>query len=338
MRRSPIQLFEKPAAGRGHALADRQPRAAGSSGPGRRQGLPDLIADGTCRLTSSNDNPLADCAATIGNVTDGQTCQADFECATPGARCVDPSGGQTCGPTRVCRAPAAIGQSCAGSAFCGTGDRCVRRINLSTCDTGAAGRPCDGNQDCDFGGFCNGGNNDGTASGICTAAKPVGAICRGDRECNDSRCVGATSSTTGFCRDVRQPGSPCDNPIGCWGNQYCAGPAGGPSTCVPALTEGAACGTANGQPWCGVTLACEGGACKTPGGVGATCTTSSDGIFTTSPDGCNAGLFCSNAVTMAASGTCEPPRADGGACTSGAHCASGYCANNQCAQFPVCGP
>lgn len=296
----------------------------------------------SCALLKTNDDFLDGCHAIVGNVLDGAACQAGFECATDGARCEAPMGGTTCG-SQVCRKPAATGQPCTGGAFCGPADHCVRRIvggtDLSVCQPGTAGSACDRGDDCDPDLFCNGGLNDGSASGTCTAAKPAGAICRDDRECQGQlMCVGETSTTTGTCRDTRAPGAPCDDLFSCFGHQYCAGAANTVGTCTPAIGVGAACGTSAGQPWCGATLACEGGMCGGAGTVGAPCTRSSDGVFAADPNGCNTGLHCSNAISGGTSGTCEAPLPDGRACRNDDHCQHGYCdpTTSVCGAIPVC--
>ena len=300
---------------------------------------------GTCELMKNGGDLLAECGAIVGNVNDGAACQADFECATAGARCESPGGGQACG-SKVCRKPAATGQSCANGGFCGPTDFCVSKrdtatnMDISVCESGAAGRPCDGGGDCDLGLFCNGGHDDSTAAGTCTASKPAGSICSDDTECQgELLCVGDTSTTPGTCRDVRAAGASCDGIFGCFGHQYCAGPAGSTGTCTSALTVGAPCGTAQGQPWCGATLACDGGTCQPAGAAGATCTRSSDGVFASDPNSCSTGLHCSNEVSGAATGSCEGPLADGAACTSDDQCAAGFCdrTSSVCGPVPLCG-
>lgn len=299
---------------------------------------------GGCELMKSNADLLAECGAIVGNVNDGAACQADFECATAGARCEAPAGGEACG-AMVCRKPAATGQSCANGGFCGPADYCVFErdtasgADVSVCDSGAAGRPCDGGSDCDPGLFCNGGHDDSTAAGTCTTSKPAGSICSDDREClGELLCVGETATTTGVCRDVRAQGATCDGIFGCFGHQYCDGPSGGPGTCRPALGVGQPCGIALGRPWCGATLACDGGSCQPAGAVGATCTRGSDGVFASDPNACSTGLHCSNEITMATTGTCAAPLGDGAACGSDDHCTSGYCGptTRVCGPVPVC--
>jgi hypothetical protein len=195
---------------------------------------------------------------------------------------------------------------------------------------------CDGSEDCDRDLFCNGGRNDQTAAGICTASKPAGSICSDDTEClGELLCVGDTSTTTGICRDVRPAGASCDGVFGCFGHQYCAGPSGATGTCTPALAVGAPCGTAQGRPWCGATLACDGGTCQPAGAAGATCTRSGEGVFASDPNACSTGLHCSNEVSGAATGMCEGPLADGAACTSADLCAAGFC-DGTCGPVPLC--
>ena len=304
------------------------------------------LRTGCALVTKDTGDLLAQCGAIVGNVVDGAPCQANFECATAGARCEAPSGGgQTCG-ARVCRKPAATGQPCVGNGFCGPEDYCVQRLDgsgadMSTCESGAAGRPCDGGGGCDLGLFCNGGNDDRTAAGTCTAAKPAGSICAEDGECQgELLCVGEASTSTGFCRDVRAPGAQCDDLLGCFGHQYCSSPTAGMlGTCTPALAVGAPCGTFGGQSWCGATLACDGGTCQPAGPVGATCARSGDGVFSSRPDGCSTGLLCSNQVSGGATGVCEARHADGAACMNDEHCANGFCdaTTRVCAPIPLCG-
>ncbi len=299
---------------------------------------------GGCELMKNNSDLLAQCGAIVGNVNDGAPCQADFECATAGARCESPSGGQACG-SQVCRKPAATGQSCANGGFCGPDDYCVferdtaTSMEISVCEAGTAGRPCDGGEDCDPGLFCNGGRDDGSAAGTCTGSKPAGSICSDDRECQgELMCVGETASSTGICRDVRVAGAACDGIFGCFGHQYCDGPSGGPGTCRPVPGVGAPCGIALGRPWCGATLACDGGSCQPAGAAGATCTRSSDGVFASDPNACSTGLHCTTEITMTATGTCEAPLADGAPCGSDDNCAAGYCdqASRRCGPVPLC--
>lgn len=293
------------------------------------------------------------CHAIVGFVNNGQPCQNDIECATPGAQCVAPVGGST-DPCLgfTCKAPVPAGQLCTADSFCRPEDRCVMRRgpngnDISTCSTGEAGQACDRDNDCDRNLFCNGGLNDGTVAGICTNAKAAGATCRVDEECTGELvCVGNFGASNGTCRDVRPAGASCDRDAldSCHGFQFCDAAADALGTCHAAPLAGAACGTVNGMPaFCGFFMACETGMCRPVGDVGEPCTNS--GGFGGDADGCNLGLFCDNEATMAPTGACQAPQANGAACkpdNSGNRigtsrmCASDWCANDLCVEFPTC--
>lgn len=303
------------------------------------------LRDARCELFAKNvGNDIFNCGAIVGNVTDGQPCQADFECATEGAVCVNESGASGCG-ARVCKRPASVGESCS-SLQCRPGDHCVRTFvastgtDTSTCRTGAAGAPCDRNGDCDRNLFCNGGLNNQTAAGVCSASKPVGSICKDDREClGELMCVGETGTADGFCTDTRVAGAQCDSPQGCLGHQQCIGPQSAIGTCMPAVGPGDACVTSGGQSFCGFTLACDRGTCGLAGALGDPCTSNAQsGVFAPNPNGCSGTLFCSTEIVGGANGTCEEPRLDGQGCGNNDHCVSGYCDRtaNACAPIPVC--
>gem|GEM_PF-2592845 len=306
-----------------------------------------------CSLFKGGDDVFATCAAIVGNVNNGQLCQNDIECATPGAQCVDNSimDGNLC-TSQVCRAPTPAGQQCTGGAFCRPQDRCVSRSSgngdMSVCATGEAGQICDGDEDCDGGLFCNGGLNNSTAAGICTISKPSGAVCRTDAECmGELLCVGNTQTSSGTCRDVRPAGAMCDrgNLTGCFGNQYCdATSSTAVGTCSAAPQANEACGPVNGVPrFCGFFMTCDNGVCRAPGVLAETC--SDDGGFGSDDTGCNLGLYC--AITTGSQppvGVCAELLPNGSTCMSrgggageSAQCASGWCSDNAtCSDFPTC--
>ncbi|HVK74363.1 MAG TPA: Dickkopf N-terminal cysteine-rich domain-containing protein [Kofleriaceae bacterium] len=326
--------------------------------PAQAKACIDLVADnanGKCSIFKNDGDVFATCGAVVGNVTNGQPCQNDIECATQGARCENQTGsGDQC-TGYVCRAPVAAGQMCINGAFCRPGDHCVARrapggADSSICATGASGEVCDRDADCDVGLFCNGGTGDSTAAGICTAAKPAGATCRVDEECaSDLLCVGNLGGANGTCRDVRTPGAMCDRNAsseasanGCWGRQYCDASTTAVGTCKPAPSVNEACGTIDGTPtFCGFFSPCEMGSCRAPGNLGDPCTTSSN----FGSEGCNLGLFCDRDLTMAPTGICQERLANGSQCrpnssnmTTGASrmCLSEWCSNGVCTDFPTC--
>ncbi len=314
----------------------------------------DLITVNGCGLFK-NEDIFQTCAAIVGNVNNGQACQNDIECATPGAQCVPPAAGGTdvcVGFT--CRAPVPSGQSCVSPAFCRPEDHCVDRrpggVDTSFCATGEVGQGCDSDSDCDRGHYCNGGTNNSTAAGICTLAKTAGSTCRVDEECaGELVCVGNVNGANGTCRDVRPVGATCDRGGfgGCFGHQYCDATATASGTCKPAPQLNAACGTVDGTAsYCGFFMACEGEVCRAPGNIGDPCTQSSlFGIGGGGANGCNQGLFCDKDLTMATVGACQAPQANGSQCrpnrselTSGASrmCASDWCGSGVCSDFPTC--
>ncbi len=307
-----------------------------------------LIPEGSCAIFKNNGDPLGSCQAVVGAVNNGNPCQSDLECASPGARCVDRTGGgNRCSGDYVCQAPVAAGQMCTAGNFCQVGDHCIYRnqggTDLSFCGTGAAGQACDSNSNCDTGNFCNGGQNNGTASGICTVAKAAGSTCATDDECQgELACVGNFSGANGTCRDVRPVGATCDANsfvFSCQGHQTCETPgANMTGTCKAAPGLNQACNVQNGTAsWCGVFMSCEGGLCREPGGIGDTCTSSNLFGFGSNPNGCNADLFCDRELTGQASGTCRARQANGSACSSGRHCDSDFCnASGVCATYPAC--
>ena len=338
---APLKVVIKDAVGSGRAQWD--PRGAKAC-----LDLLGAVGPGQCTIFKQNGDPFRTCRAIIGNINNGQACQNDIECATPGAQCVGGSTDQCMGYT--CRAPVAAGQACTGGAFCRPEDRCIRRVvsgtDMSFCATGEEGQACDRNSDCDKGFYCNGGLSNSTASGICTAAKPAGSTCLSEEECQgELGCVGNFSGASGTCRDIRATGAACDTVgagyTGCWGHQYCDGPSGMLGMCRAAPDLGQACGAVQGMAtFCGFFGSCEAGNCKAPGNVGEACMTSG-----TTADGCNLGLWCDSLLTGAAMGVCAAPGANGAQCKPDSSsmmvgrsqmCASNWCSNGVCTDFPTC--
>jgi hypothetical protein len=312
----------------------------------------DMLTTQGCGLFKNDGNPLALCAAIAGSVNNGALCQNDIECATPGAQCVERMPGATNQCTEyICQAPVPAGMPChqSGDIFCRTQDHCVNRnqggTDISFCATGEPGQACDSSRDCDVGNFCNGGQDNGTAAGVCTASKPAGSTCLDDDECQgELACVGNFGTVNGTCRDVRAADAVCDSnnfAYSCHGHQACETQgANMTGMCKPAADLGQACNVLNGTPgWCGLFMSCEGGLCREPGAIGDPCSQSNVfGFGSASPNGCNAGLFCDVDITGQLSGTCRGPQADGAMCSRESHCASQYCndVTMRCEAFPVC--
>ncbi len=342
-----------------NVFGDLQPTAAkvviaDAVAAGRTQWVPtaakacvDMLTGQGCALFKGNNDVFDLCGALIGSVTNGSLCQNDIECSTPGAQCVQNAGGGTnqC-LDYTCRAPVAVPNMCTAGAFCRPQDHCVNKrvgtTDISFCSTGEAGQACDRDDECDAGNFCNGGLNDSTAMGICTAAKAAGQTCKTDAECTgELACVGNFAAINGICRDVRPPNSVCDTnfPYACQGHQNCETTAANTTgTCKPAADLGQACGVINGIPsYCGFFMSCEGGLCREPGAIGDPCTASNFfGGFSNNPNGCNLGLFCDRDLTGQPAGTCRAAQVDGAQCVTSRNCASENCTSMVCAVYPTC--
>lgn len=308
----------------------------------------DLITNGTCALFKNDGDVFNSCTALLGAVNNGQPCQNDIECATPGAQCrqLSETPGNQC-TDYVCQAPSPAGGSCASNSFCLPGDHCVYRVSasadVSTCGSGAANQACDDDEDCDRGLFCNGGLDNGTAAGVCTAAKAAGSTCFTDEECaSELACVGNFGNASGICRDVRQAGALCDTNnllSSCYGHQTCESTSANViGQCNPASDLGGTCNTYNGQPtWCGLFMSCEQGTCHAPGIVGETCTNVNVfGGISTNPDGCNLGLFCDAELTGTSTGLCRAAQSNGSPCNDGDQCAGETCTAMVCTEYPTC--
>ncbi|KAB2898855.1 MAG: hypothetical protein F9K40_10930 [Kofleriaceae bacterium] len=309
----------------------------------------DMLQSRQCAVFKNDSDVFAACDTVTGMVADGALCQHDLECSTAGAQCVQRTGtpGSQC-TDYMCQPPVSAGTMCTGGNFCGVGDHCVARFqgaDISFCATGAAGAQCDSDGDCDLGLYCNGGLNDRTAAGLCTASKQAGATCKTDEECmGELACVGNFGAVNGICRDVRQPDAVCDTnnfTAMCYGNQACETQAANMTgTCKAAPQLGEPCGVVSGSAdFCGFFLACENSLCREPGAVGETCTQSNLFGGFTNVNGCNLGLFCDIDITGGSSGTCREPQANGATCSRDSNCESRFCSPNTpqtCQQYPTC--
>jgi hypothetical protein len=312
-----------------------------------------MLTEGGCRLFKNDQDVFALCGALTGAVNNGQLCQNDIECATPGAQCVVTPGlpGTNQCVDYTCRAPVPAGMACTGGAFCRPEDHCVYRLvggtDMSICATGDAGQACDRDDDCDVGNFCNGGLSNGSAMGICTLSKQVGATCRSDDECaGELACVGNFGAVNGICRDVRAPNAICDAntfPYSCHGHQVCETPGSNMTgTCKPAANLGQACNVMNGvASYCGFFMSCENNLCREPGALNEACTvsTSFGGGGFGNPNGCNMGLFCDIDVTGQPTGVCRLPQANNSSCSRDSNCDSDFCAPatpRTCQTYPTC--
>lgn len=312
----------------------------------------DMLTNRGCALFKNDGDVFAQCTALTGAVNNGQLCQNDIECATPGAQCEVTPGLPGTNPCVdfSCRAPVPAGMMCTNGAFCRPQDHCVYRFNgadISFCATGEAGQACDSDDDCDNGNFCNGGTNNGMAAGICTTAKAEGSTCKTDTECTgELACVGNFGALNGICRNVRTANAVCDAnnfAYACHGRQVCETPGTNMTgMCRPAASLGQACNVMNGvASYCGFFMSCEGSLCREPGALNEMCTvsTSFGGGGFANPNGCNMGLFCDIDVTGQPSGVCREPQANNATCSRDSNCDSDFCttaAPRSCQTYPTC--
>jgi hypothetical protein len=195
------------------------------------------LRDAQCELFSKGiGDEIFQCGAIVGNVLDGAACQADFECATPGARvrgarrrrasvrrpglsqargdrissCTD-EGFVRPRPTHCVRARVGTTTNLdllASRRTAGAAVRRRRRTAIATCSATA-------------------GATISTAAGTCTASQ-AGRLDLQRRHASvaASSCASATpTTTTGICtRRAACLAPSCDAIMGCFGGQHCAGP------------------------------------------------------------------------------------------------------------------
>jgi len=144
-----------------------------------------------------------------GAIADSQPCFSDAECRSPGATCEPRDCGDSC-CAGTCTPRRKLGQTCSGT--CEPGLVC----NLSSrkCETGDVGGVCGFDFDCDAGNWCD--------HGICKADLPDGAVCNGILQCRgETSCVGKYRHVepVARCRHVTSVGDACDD--FCLGNLRC---------------------------------------------------------------------------------------------------------------------
>ena len=191
--------------------------------------------------------------------------------------------------------------------------------------------------------------------------KAAGAACTYHDECFGVLCEGGiccAGACSGTCKTCEAGTGACvsvvsaDDPNSCTGNNSCdaAGAcklkngqpcAGGPSTCVSGLcADDLCCNTACGGSCDFCDLIGNSGTCSPApvGDPGAPACTSNlcNGTLTTCPTTCLADADCTPSHYCDQSGTCQPRKAQGGACnlTAGADCKVTGC--RECANSLTC--
>jgi hypothetical protein len=141
---------------------------------------------------------------------------------------------------------------------------------------------------------------------------PLGATCRGDFECESNSCSG-NSRECGSCTKRNAVGEPCSESAECPRGGYCWEKCFAPAFLGEACDEHSVCTTG---------LACSGGKCVRAGGVGATCTSSSD-CDLLAAIACNRATGKCEKLSFADEGEACPPRLHEGppvACAKGSQC------------------
>jgi hypothetical protein len=280
------------------------------------------------------DGPGIRCARGGGLCEDGR-CRALP--SSPGAACSDLCAlGLRC-VMGVCRDAVESGGACADHEDCDGSELCLGGhcgLSLS-----ASGEACESTSDCSTGLSCRDGvctaepgalcAGRGAAScgaattcsyfppGVCTPLAGIGAPCFDSFTCSEPLvCVRVIHDSPGSCAPPPGLGEPCYRD--CAGDLVCIGrrdpitlePLVPNAVCVPALEAGAPCRRGTGE--CGSGLACVGGACGPPPGLGEECQEDYR---------CADGLRCLISVPVSGPPSCRPVVPEGGACTDDLECA-----------------
>ena len=257
-----------------------------------------------CNTTQSS----VSCALRFtGTRGDNAACDADVECASPGATCVSTTCTDACCTGSTCRPKFKEGQPChddnTGSS-CEPGLQCHR-----TCIAGNVNTPCTADRDCDTSAWCD------QLAGLCRADFAPGAECDNPLQCGgETSCVGISIVTTnpGHCLRISHPGDHCD--FFCYGNLFC----NGSGTCQALPELGDSC---PGFSSCsGVDTLCNAsGICSLRSGVNASC----------AQQPCLPGLFGTSELNANdPMPTCAPRRKEGERCAQPSHCESYLCSGN----------
>jgi hypothetical protein len=292
-------------------------------------------ANGTCGPIAAGSDPDSECAATAAS-----TCGTSGACDGAGA-CQRWAAGTSCG-ANVCAGSLVTPKLCDGAGTCasGAGTDCAPYA----CASGACKTSCATSADCAGSNVCV-----GTA---CVPPLSNGAACTAGAQCASGSCADGvccnvacaalcqacsaakkSSGADGTCGPIAAGSDPdsecaataastCGTSGACDGAGACAlwasGTSCGASVCAgslvtPKLCDGAGSCASGAGTDC-APYACASGACKT------SCATSAD---------CAGSNVCVGTA-------CVPPLSNGAACTAGAQCASGSCADGVCCNV-ACG-
>jgi hypothetical protein len=233
----------------------------------------------------------------LGTIGDGAACDADVECASPGAECVSSCSDACC--TGTCQPKVKEGLPCSSSSPCEPGLQCHR-----VCIAGDINTPCASDRDCDPNAWCD------VQARLCKADFAPGAACTNPLQCGgQTSCVGLSVSSTnpGHCLRISRVGDTCD--AFCYGNLFCDG-----AFCRALPGPGQACPLVS---CAGVDTVCSNDVCVARSAAGVSC-----GAQT-----CLPGLFCTSKLNDP-SPTCAARRTEGEPCADPSHCESYLCSGN----------
>ena len=297
-----------------------------------------------CRAFSATCATGAECCSGVCDAgrcdcspTSGGACVADGECC-PGLRCASGHcaigcrsegtpctfGGDCCTgrclPEGVCGPPClAYGRGCTASDQCCShlgclgGSAAIPATCTYDCKDSFTGLDaCASDSECCSGYHCRAGY---CQPGACGAQY---AYCLSDADC----CTAATphlrcDSSTHNC-ECGALGATCADGADCCGGLECRGGQCHPPPATAA--DDAACVDASD---------CKGGTCRTTSLPTGLCCTG-QGVACTSASRCCYSNTGPSLACLAVTGTCDVPRAIGGACTAAGDCATAQCQSNVC--------
>jgi len=252
---------------------------------------PGLWCDGTTSCAARRGSG----EACEGNCLENLSCDAGF-CSyvagageACGALACDPAQPLYCGGSACLPLPA-FGEPCAPGGGCGAGLYCSAGDGLChqvPTEPQADGLPCDAHRFCGATSFC-----DTLESPVlCKPRKPVGGACTtGDQECLPPAHCDTSGPQLGWsCAAPAIAGTPCA-PGGCAQGAWCHVVSGGAGTCATEPDLGQPCG----QLGIGDSASCLQG-------------------------------YCALATPGDATGSCQPTKAGGAACTGSEQCSSFAC-------------
>jgi hypothetical protein len=290
-------------------------------------------ADGVCGAIGAGADPDNECP------DDGaSSCGRDGMCSGSGA-CRVYAGGTACGMT-TCSSGTQTGFACNGTGMCVAAQ--TSQCTPYVCNGTSCGTTCTSDTGCVTAAYCSGG-----ANGQCKPDEPSGGTCTANSQCQSGFCVDGVCCSTecsgpcqacsaakkgtganGTCGPIAQGTDPdndcavdapgtCQRTGDCNGTGACElyglGTVCGAATCSGSTLSGQQC---NGSGTCaaGQSASCAPYLCAGSNSCGTGCSTNAD---------CMTGNFCIG-------GVCTQRKPNGGVCSVGTECESGFCVDGVC--------